>query len=48
MAITSISGYVDVEDLRFTGAHIGTSNISDMITVSDAGIYVNGTVGADG
>jgi len=46
LAITSTSGYVDVEDLRFTGAEIGTSNISDIITVSDAGIYVQGTVSA--
>jgi len=46
LAITSNTGYVDVEDLRFTGAQIGTSNISDIITVSDAGIYVNGTVSA--
>jgi hypothetical protein len=46
LTITSNTGYVDVEDLRFTGAQIGTSNISDIITVSDAGIYVQGTVSA--
>jgi len=47
LAISSTSGYVDVEEVRFTGAHIGTSNVSDVITMSDAGIYVNGTVGTD-
>jgi len=44
LAITSTSGYVDVEDLRFTGAQIGTSNISDIITVSDAGVVINGSL----
>jgi len=46
MAITSTSGYVDVEDVRFTGAQIGTSNVANVLAVSDAGITVTGTVSA--
>ena len=44
LVITSTSGYVDVEDLRFTGAQIGTSKISDIITVLDAGVVINGSL----
>ena len=42
MAITSTSGYVDVEDLRFTGSQIGTSSMPNVIAVSDAGVVITG------
>jgi len=44
LAITSTSGYVDVEDLRFTGTQIGTSSVPNVIAVSDAGVVITGSL----
>jgi hypothetical protein len=42
--ITSTNGFVNVEDIRFTGAKMGTSDVPNMITVSDEGVHVNGSL----
>jgi hypothetical protein len=42
LAITSTTGYVDVEGLRFTGAQIGTSSVPNVIAVSDTGVVITG------
>jgi hypothetical protein len=44
LAITSTSGYVDVEDVRFTGASIGLSGDTDLVTLSEAQVTVAGSV----
>ena len=47
LAITSTSGYVDVEDLRFTGLQMGTATTPKVITVSDSGVTVTGSLSTD-
>ena len=42
--ITSTNGFVDVEDIRFTGEMMGTSNVPNMIHVLDEGVHVNGSL----
>jgi len=44
LVITSTGGYVDVEDVRFTGASIGVSGDTDLITLSNAHVIVAGSV----
>jgi hypothetical protein len=48
LAITSNSGYVDVEDIRFTGAAIGVSGTPTVVTVASGGAAVTGTLSASG
>jgi len=47
LAITSTSGYVDVEDVRITGAAIGVSGDADLVTLSNAQVTVAGSVTID-
>jgi fibronectin-binding autotransporter adhesin len=44
LAITSTSGYVDVEDVRITGAAIGVSGDTDLVSLSKAQVTVAGSV----
>ena len=44
LAISSTNFHVDVEDVRFTGAKIGTTTDADLITLADNTVAVAGTL----
>ena len=48
LTIESSYGYVDVEDIRFTGAKIGVAADIDVITLSSGGVAVAGTLDTTG
>lgn len=48
LMIESSYGYVDVEDIRFTGAKIGVAADIDVITLSSGGVAVAGTLDTTG
>lgn len=48
LTILSSNGYVDVEDIRFTGAKIGVAADIDVITLSSGGVAVAGTLDTTG
>ena len=48
LTIVSSNGYVDVEDIRFTGAKIGVAADIDVITLSSGGVAVAGTLDTTG
>ena len=48
LTIESSNGYVDVEDIRFTGAKIGVAADIDVITLSSGGVAVAGTLDTTG
>jgi hypothetical protein len=48
LAITSSSGYVDVESVRFTGNIIGLDGDFDIITLQNAAVTIDGSLSASG
>ena len=46
LTIKSTYGYVQVEDVRFTGTQLGTATDVDLITISDGSVTIAGTVSA--
>ncbi len=46
LTISSSSSYVDVESVRFTGAEIGLSTDSDLVTLADDQVTVAGDLDA--
>jgi len=48
LTIVSSNGYVDVEDIRFTGAKIGVAADDDVITLSAGAVAVAGTLDTSG
>jgi len=48
LAITSSTGYVDVESVRFTGAQFGISTDTDLIALTNSKVTVSGNLEASG
>ena len=46
LTIKSTYGYVQVEDMRFTGTQLGTATDVDLITIADGSVTIAGTVSA--
>ena len=46
LTIKSTYGYVQVEDVRFTGTQLGTATDVDLITIADGSVTIAGTVSA--
>ena len=44
LTITSASGYVDVESVRFTGNTFGTTTDSDLVSLADDAVTITGTL----